>query len=339
MSEKQPKLIIIDGNALIHRAWHALPPTLTTKKGIMVNAVYGFTSILLRALKDLKPDYVVATFDLKAPTFRHKAYKEYKAKRVKQPDELYQQFPLIKEVVSAFQIPILEKEGYEADDIIATIVERVNGQMSNVKCIIVTGDMDTFQLVDENTEVYSMHKGISDTIISDEKAPKKNFQFLLDPNIKTSEYAELDEKKLEVFLKREAERLGVSLDSESWKLFVSHVGSFPLRSAAGVRELEKCTLFSKNKILNEDGLRSIIQTSETEDVYGVARTLASERRREKRMAILERAFINKVDPAHLFNTLVYAVNGVGIERLAQLDVKIKSGNAEYEEALLEFVLN
>ena len=178
MSEKQPKLIIIDGNALIHRAWHALPPTLTTKKGIMVNAVYGFTSILLRALKDLKPDYVVATFDLKAPTFRHKAYKEYKAKRVKQPDELYQQFPLIKEVVSAFQIPILEKEGYEADDIIATIVERVNGQMSNVKCIIVTGDMDTFQLVDENTEVYSMHKGISDTIIYNIEQVKKRFEGL-----------------------------------------------------------------------------------------------------------------------------------------------------------------
>ncbi|MFA5870544.1 MAG: hypothetical protein WC842_01475 [Candidatus Paceibacterota bacterium] len=176
-------------------------------------------------------------------------------------------------------------------------------------------------------------------IISDEKAPKKNFQFLLDPNIKTSEYTELDEKKLEVFLKREAERLDVSLDNESWKLFVLHIESFPLRSAAGVRELEKCALFSKNKILNEDGLRSIIQTSETEDVYGVARTLTSERRREKRMAILERALINKVDPAHLFNTLVYVVNGVGIERLAQLDVKIKSGNAEYEEALLEFVLH
>src|SRR3989344_1249623 len=178
MSEKQPKFVIIDGNAIIHRAWHALPPTLTTKKGQMVNAVYGFTSILLRALKDLKPDYIVATFDLRAPTFRHKEYKEYKATRVKQPDELYEQFPLIKEVVTAFQIPILEKEGYEADDVIATIVENVKCKMSNVKCIVVTGDMDTFQLVDENTEVYSMHKGISDTIIYDVEQVKKRFEGL-----------------------------------------------------------------------------------------------------------------------------------------------------------------
>jgi len=176
-------------------------------------------------------------------------------------------------------------------------------------------------------------------IISDEKIPKKNFLFLLDPNVKTSEYEELTGKKLEIFLKREAERLNVSLDNESWKLFILHIEMFPLRSAAGVRELEKCALFAKNKLLDESGLRSIIQTTETEDVYSVARFIASEKKQEKRMAILERAFINKVDPAHLFNTLVYVVNGSGIERLAQLDIKIKSGNAEYEEALLEFILH
>jgi len=176
-------------------------------------------------------------------------------------------------------------------------------------------------------------------IISDEKSPKKNFLFLLDSDIKASEYIELEGKKLEVFLKREAERIGIFFDDESWKLFILHIESFPLRSAAGVRELEKCALFSKNKKIDPKGLSSIIQTSETKDVYGVARILISERKREKRMAILEQALISKVDPAHLFNTLVYVASGDGIERLAQLDIKIKSGNAEYEEALLEFVLN
>src|SRR3989344_3429241 len=115
MSPKKEKFIIIDGNALLHRAWHALPPTLTTRSGQIVNAVYGFTTILLKVLKDLQPDYLAVTFDLAAPTFRHQQYQAYKAQRVKQPDELYAQIPLIKEVVQAFAIPVYEKSGYEAD--------------------------------------------------------------------------------------------------------------------------------------------------------------------------------------------------------------------------------
>src|SRR4030042_6886596 len=112
------KLVLIDSNALIHRAYHALPP-LTTKKGERVNAVYGFTSVLLNVLNRLKPDYIVATFDLKEPTFRHKEFKEYKATRVKAPDDLYEQIPRVKEIVKAFNIPIAEKEGYEADALTA----------------------------------------------------------------------------------------------------------------------------------------------------------------------------------------------------------------------------
>ena len=113
------KLILIDSNAIIHRAYHALPP-LTTKKGELVNAVYGFTSVLLNVLNRFKPDYIAATFDLKEPTFRHKEFKDYKATRVKAPDDLYEQIPQVKKMVSAFNIPIVEKEGYEADDLIAT---------------------------------------------------------------------------------------------------------------------------------------------------------------------------------------------------------------------------
>jgi len=112
------KLILIDSNALIHRAYHALPP-LTTKTGEIVNAVYGYTSVLLNVLNKFKPEYIVAAFDLKEPTFRHKEFKDYKATRVKAPDDLYEQIPRVKELVRAFNIPIVEKSGYEADDLIA----------------------------------------------------------------------------------------------------------------------------------------------------------------------------------------------------------------------------
>jgi len=96
---KQKRIIIIDGNALIHRSFHALPPTLSTKEGTPINAVYGFTSFLLKSIGDLEPDYIVLTLDKKGPTFRHKEYKEYKAKRIKAPQELYDQIPLVKKVL------------------------------------------------------------------------------------------------------------------------------------------------------------------------------------------------------------------------------------------------
>ncbi|MBU1148613.1 DNA polymerase I [Patescibacteria group bacterium] len=158
------KLVIIDGNALIHRAYHALPP-LTTKSGELVNAVYGFASLLLKVLKDLKPDYLVATFDLAAPTFRHKQYKEYKATRVKADQELYDQIPRVKELVSSFNIPIYEKEGFEADDVIGTICHQVKGKEK----VIVTGDLDTLQLVDDETSIYTLGKSVNDTVIYDNK--------------------------------------------------------------------------------------------------------------------------------------------------------------------------
>ncbi|OGY45892.1 MAG: DNA polymerase I [Candidatus Buchananbacteria bacterium RIFCSPHIGHO2_01_FULL_44_11] len=177
MSKKTKlKFIIIDGNALLHRAWHALPPTLTTKSGELVNAVYGFTMILLKVLKDLQPDYLAVTFDLKAPTFRHQEYAAYKANRIKQPDELYNQLPRIKEIVRAFAFPIYEKEGYEADDVIATLVR--DKEVEKIQSIIVTGDLDTLQLIDNNTRVYTMHKGMSDTMIYDVAEVKQRFDGL-----------------------------------------------------------------------------------------------------------------------------------------------------------------
>lgn len=160
-----PTLILIDSNALIHRAYHALPP-LKTKKGVLVNAVYGFVSVLLKVLRELKPDYLAATFDLAGPTFREIEYKEYKAKRVKPPQEMYDQIPLIKQILQTLNIPIYEKQGFEADDVIGTITSAT----PNLETLIVTGDLDTLQLVDKNTKIYTLKKGIKDTIIYDAAA-------------------------------------------------------------------------------------------------------------------------------------------------------------------------
>src|SRR3989338_5329821 len=176
------RFMIIDGNALVHRAFHALPP-LSTKDGTLVNAVYGFTTVLMKALKELKPEYAAVAFDLPGGTFRDELYKEYKAKRVKQPQELYDQLPLVKEIVRAFGIPVVEKPGFEADDVIATLARQAKGlsltgakdSPLEIETVIVTGDMDTLQLVDEHTKIYSFRKGFSDTVIYDEKAVQEKY--------------------------------------------------------------------------------------------------------------------------------------------------------------------
>ncbi|MEK7139417.1 MAG: DNA polymerase I, partial [Patescibacteria group bacterium] len=174
MASKNPSktLVIVDGNALVHRAFHALPATLTSPSGQMTNAVYGFATIFLKMYRELKPDYVAVTFDRAAKTFRHDTYTEYKATRVKQPDELYEQFPLIKELVATFNVPIYELDGYEADDVIGTICKTTDG---GVKKIIVTGDMDALQLIDDHTAVYTLKKGIGETVIYDAAAVEEKY--------------------------------------------------------------------------------------------------------------------------------------------------------------------
>lgn len=170
-SKQKPQkiLLLIDGNALLHRAFHALPE-MADNKGRMVNAVYGFISILLKVLSEMDPEYVAATFDMAGPTFRHEEFEDYKAHRVKAAQELYDQLDLIKEGLKSFNIPIFERQGYEADDIIGTIAKKVSSFKSQVLSIIATGDLDTLQLVNKNTKVYTMKKGIKDTTIYDEKA-------------------------------------------------------------------------------------------------------------------------------------------------------------------------
>ena len=166
------KLVLIDSNALVHRAFHALPP-LTNRKGELTNAVYGFSSVLIKVINELKPDYMAATFDLAAPTFRHIEYDQYKAKRPKAPDELYEQIPKTKDVLNAFGIPVLEKEGFEADDIIGTVAKKYTNR--EIDILIITGDLDTLQLVDDNIRVYTLRKGLSDTIIYGEKEVEERY--------------------------------------------------------------------------------------------------------------------------------------------------------------------
>lgn len=162
MKTPKKRFVVIDGNAIIHRAYHALPP-LTAKDGSLVNAVYGFTSMLLKILSDVKPEFLAVTFDVAGGTFRDKISDTYKATRVKADQELYDQIPLVYEVVKAFGLPIFTKEGYEADDVIGTLVKRtLDEKKLGIETLIVTGDRDLLQLVDEDTFVYLLKKGMSE---------------------------------------------------------------------------------------------------------------------------------------------------------------------------------
>ena len=148
---QKPLLVLFDGNALVHRAFHALPPLTVRKTGEMVGAVYGFASILLKAINDLKPTNYAIAFDKAAPTFRHKMFDDYKANRPETPAELRGQFGRVKELVQALDMPIFELEGFEADDILGTLSTQASEQ--GIETVIVTGDADMMQLVTDKTKV------------------------------------------------------------------------------------------------------------------------------------------------------------------------------------------
>ncbi len=145
------KFLIIDANSIINRAFYGIR-LLTAKDGTYTNAVYGFLNIFYKFKEEIKPDYIAAAFDLKAPTFRHKMFDGYKATRKPMPEELVPQIPLLKEVLTALNIPILEKEGYEADDIIGTVSARCTEE--GIACMILTGDKDDLQLATEDNKIY-----------------------------------------------------------------------------------------------------------------------------------------------------------------------------------------
>lgn len=174
--DKKKRLVLLDAHAIIHRAYHALPD-FSSSGGEPTGALYGLSNMLLKIIGELKPDYVIACYDLPQKTFRHEAYQEYKAGRAKADEALVSQLKSSRSIFNAFNIPIYDAPGFEADDILGTIVEKEK-EDKNIEIIIASGDMDTMQLVDgKKVQIYTLKKGINDTILYDEDAVIKRFNF------------------------------------------------------------------------------------------------------------------------------------------------------------------
>ena len=175
-SNKGKTLVLLDAHAILHRAYHALPD-FTSPKGEPTGALYGVVAMLLKIVEELKPDYITACFDLPEPTYRHEVFKDYKAGRQKTDDSLVEQINRSRDIFEAFGIKIYEHVGFEADDMLGTIVEQTKND-KNLNVVIASGDMDTLQLVDkQKVRVYTLRKGIKDTIMYDEKTVNERFQF------------------------------------------------------------------------------------------------------------------------------------------------------------------
>lgn len=182
-AQDKNRLVLIDGNAILHRAYFALPP-LTTSSGELLNAVYGFTAMLLRVIQDLNPKYLAVAFDTAEPTFRHMEYVGYQAQRPKMATELAGQIGRVREVLRALGIPIYEVPGFEADDVIGTLAKqacltekrgkkKTRKDTEKIEVVIVSGDQDMLQLVSKNIKVYAPIRGLSETQIFDQKAVKE----------------------------------------------------------------------------------------------------------------------------------------------------------------------
>jgi DNA polymerase-1 len=174
--EHAKRLVLFDAHAIVHRAYHALPD-FATKQGEPTGGLYGLSTMLMRAITEFEPDYMAACYDLPGPTFRHKEYKDYKAGRSKADDELKVQLERSRDVFTAFHIPIYDAPGFEADDMLGTIVEQTK-KLKDIEIVIVTGDMDTLQLVKgKKVRVYTLKKGINDTVVYDEARVNERFGF------------------------------------------------------------------------------------------------------------------------------------------------------------------
>ena len=170
------RLILLDAHAIIHRAYHALPE-FATSDGEPTGALYGIAAMLMKAIADLKPDYIVAAYDLPGGTFRHDTYANYKAGRKEADEALIKQFKTSRDLLAAFAVPIYDRPGFEADDILGTIAEMTRKE-KNLEVVIVTGDMDTLQLVEgDRVKVFTLRKGINDTVLYDEATVLERYLF------------------------------------------------------------------------------------------------------------------------------------------------------------------
>jgi len=173
------RLILLDAHAIIHRAYHALPD-FSTKDGIPTGALYGISAMLMKIIDELKPDYIIACYDLPGGTFRDEIYENYKAGRAKAEDDLIDQIKRSREIFDAFGIPYYEMKGFEADDLLGTIVDKITQlpDYKNVDIVIASGDMDTLQLVSKKrVQVYTLRKGLTDTVLYDERGVEDRFGF------------------------------------------------------------------------------------------------------------------------------------------------------------------
>ncbi len=176
MKTKKRRLVLLDAHAIIHRAYHAIPD-FTSPDGAPAGALYGLASMLIRIIGDLSPEYIAACYDLPKPTIRHEAYAEYKGTRTKIDDALIAQLKTSYKVFEAFSIPVYEREGFEADDLLGTIPELLKDE-KDLEIIIASGDMDCLQLIeDDRVKVYTLKKGLNDIILYDEKAVKERYGF------------------------------------------------------------------------------------------------------------------------------------------------------------------
>ncbi|MDY7019665.1 MAG: DNA polymerase I [Chloroflexota bacterium] len=171
--KESPLFLLFDGNALVHRAFHALPPLTVSRTGEMVNAVYGFASTLLKVLHELKPTHWAIAFDRPAPTFRKELFEEYKAQRPKTPPELVSQIKQVHQLTEAFHIPIFEIDSFEADDVLGTLSQQASEQ--GIETIIVTGDNDMLQLVSDKVKALAPKRTFNDTVLYDEEAVRQKY--------------------------------------------------------------------------------------------------------------------------------------------------------------------
>ncbi|HRV92960.1 MAG TPA: 5'-3' exonuclease H3TH domain-containing protein, partial [Anaerolineae bacterium] len=172
MTDKKQTLILIDGHALAYRAYFGMPATFNTNAGEPTHAVYGFTNMLLAVWKEYEPDYFIVTFDL-GDTFRHEMYEEYKATREKMPEDLNTQIDRIQQLVTALNMPIFTKEGYEADDLLGTLANQAAAK--DIEAFIVTGDRDAFQLVAPNIKVVISGSKFADRVLYDEAKVEERY--------------------------------------------------------------------------------------------------------------------------------------------------------------------
>ncbi len=174
--DSQKTLVLLDAHAILHRAYHALPD-FSSPSGEPTGALYGVTTMLLKIIEEFKPDYLVACYDLPEPTYRHEAFDGYKSGRKKTDEALVQQINRSRDIITAFGVPIVEKVGFEADDMLGSIAHLTKDD-KELRVIIASGDMDTLQCVDKKrVQVYTLKKGIRDTILYDEKAVQDRFGF------------------------------------------------------------------------------------------------------------------------------------------------------------------